>query len=95
MEMYDKAIQHFLKAKDIYTKALGVDHPRGCFAAEGLAKAYFSSGHLAKARILMQEVVRVRLARLGPDDGKYKGSAALLAKYEDASMEHGGAIRIE
>ena len=86
MQKYDKSISHFLKAKDIYTAALGVDHPRGCHAVEGLAKAYFGSGRLAKACMLIKEVVRVRVAVLGPDHATTKSSSQLLDFYDREAL---------
>ena len=83
MQKYDKSISHFLKAKDIYTAALGVDHPRGCHAVEGLAKAYHAKGHTSKARMLMMDVVRIRLSKLGAQHASYRGSKAFLDKLHE------------
>jgi tetratricopeptide (TPR) repeat protein len=84
MHQYELCIQNFRKAKDIYTAALGVDHPRGCHALEGLSMAYHAKGHSPKARMLMSDVVRIRRSKLGEQHPMHLKSKALLEKYQDS-----------
>jgi hypothetical protein len=85
----------YLHAKEIYTLALGANHPRGCFAMEGLSATYEQQGQLAKARLMILDVVRIRRVALGREHKLYLKSKDDLERLTALApaVDLGGANR--
>jgi serine/threonine protein kinase/tetratricopeptide (TPR) repeat protein len=61
------ALEQFEKARALYDKHLGSDHPKTLGSMMGLANSYQNLGRMREALKLREEVLELGKAKLGPD----------------------------
>jgi serine/threonine protein kinase/tetratricopeptide (TPR) repeat protein len=88
------AAEQHRRARAIYTKHRGPDHPETLASLNNLANSYHSLGLLADALRLREETLARRKARLGPDHPDTLGSMHNLANSYYYLGRHADALKL-
>jgi serine/threonine protein kinase/Flp pilus assembly protein TadD len=75
------ASEQFERARTLYTKHLGPDHPDTLRSVSRLASCYAELGRLEEAAQLLEETLALQKARLGPDNPQTLWSMNALGNY--------------
>jgi serine/threonine protein kinase/tetratricopeptide (TPR) repeat protein len=82
------------RARTLYTKYLGPDHPDTLRSMHNLARGYYALGRYVDALELEEETLALRKARLGPDHPDTLTSMSLLAGCYFALGRHAESLKL-
>jgi len=88
------AAEQFQRARTIFTKQLGPDHPNTLRSMNNLAKSYSDLGRHADALKLNEETLTLMKAKLGPDHPDTLISMSNLANSYEALGRHADALKL-